>query len=320
MRAPAYVVAGRRNARLSRDSGERDSGMKRKKKNAAPFHGSQIEDYCMIGDCETAALVSREGSIDWLCWPNFSSGACFAALLGTREHGYWNISPAGEVKTVRRHYKAHTLVVETTFETEEGEVCLVDFMPPRADHSHVVRMVRGVRGGVTMQMDLAIRFDYGRTIPWVTSRDQTSGDHELRAIAGSHMVVLRTAAPLRGEGMTTRSEFTVGAGETVSFTLTSMSSLEKIPPAQASDAALKETEDFWQEWNRRNKYSGPYAEAVERSLMTLKAMTYRPSGGIVAAVTASLPEKIGGVRNWDYRYCWLRDTAFTLLVLMQAGY
>lgn len=269
----------------------------------------------MIGDCETAALVSREGSIDWLCWPSFSSAACFAALLGTRDHGFWKISPVRRVKAVRRQYEAHTLVAETTFETKDGEVCLVDFMPPREKHSHVVRMVRGVRGKVAMEMELAIRFDYGRTIPWVTSED-----NGLHAIAGPDMVVLQTEAPLRGEGMTTRSEFTVRAGETVSFTLTSLSSMEKVPVAPNAKAMLKETRNFWSEWNGRNKYRGPYAEAVERSLMTLKAMTYRPSGGIVAAVTTSLPEKIGGTRNWDYRYCWLRDTAFTLMVLMQAGY
>jgi GH15 family glucan-1,4-alpha-glucosidase len=295
--------------------GRRETVAQQQKKGAGPLHGSLIEDYCMIGDCETAALVSRGGSIDWLCWPNFSSAACFAALLGTRDHGYWKIAPAGKVKAVRRQYEEHTLVVETTFETKDGEVCLVDFMPPRERHSHVVRMVRGVRGKVAMEMDLTIRFDYGRTIPWVTSTD-----HELRAIAGSDMVVLQTEAPLRGEGMSTRSEFTVRAGEMVSFTLVNLSSLEKIPPARPAGEALKCTQSFWKEWNGRNKYRGPYAEAVERSLMTLKAMTYRPSGGIVAAVTTSLPEKIGGTRNWDYRYCWLRDTAFTLLVLMQAGY
>ena len=220
-----------------------------------------------------------------------------------------------KVKATRRRYEERTLVVETTYETRGGEVYVIDFMPPRAEHSHVVRMVRGVRGKVAMEMDLAIRFDYGRTIPWVTSKD-----HELRAIAGSDMVVLRADAPLFGEGMTTRSKFTVRAGETVSFTLTSVSSLEKVPPAEPAENALKETREFWKEWSGKNKYSGPYADAVNRSLITLKAMTYRPSGGIVAAVTASLPEKIGGTRNWDYRYCWLRDTAFTLLVLMQAGY
>ena len=279
------------------------------------MHGSLIEDYCMIGDCETAALVSREGSIDWLCWPNFSSGACFAALLGTRDHGFWQIAPVGEVKAIRRQYEAHTLVVETTFETKEGAVCVIDFMPPRKKHSHVVRIVRGVRGRVPMQMDLAIRFDYGRTIPWVTSTD-----HELRAIAGDDMVTLRTKVRLRGEGMTTRGNFTVRKGETVSFTLTNSPSLDKAPAEPQAEKALTGTQRFWKQWSRKNKYRGPYAEAVERSLITLKAMTYKPAGGIVAAVTTSLPERIGGSRNWDYRYCWLRDTAFTLLILMQAGY
>jgi GH15 family glucan-1,4-alpha-glucosidase len=287
----------------------------RKKKSARRLHGSLIEDYCMIGDCETAALVSREGSIDWLCWPNFSSAACFAALLGTRDHGFWQIAPVGEVKAIRRQYEAHTLVVETTFETKEGEVCVIDFMPPRKKHSHVVRIVRGVRGRVPMQMDLAIRFDYGRTIPWVTSTD-----HELRAIAGDDMVTLRTKVRLRGEGMTTRGNFTVRKGEIVSFTLTNSPSLDKAPAEPQAEKALTRTQRFWKQWSRKNKYKGPYAEAVERSLITLKAMTYKPAGGIVAAVTTSLPERIGGSRNWDYRYCWLRDTAFTLLILMQAGY
>ena len=287
----------------------------RKKKSAKPLHGSLIEDYCMIGDCETAALVSREGSIDWLCWPSFSSAACFAALLGTRDHGFWQIAPVGEVKAVRRQYEAHTLVVETTFETKEGEICLIDFMPPRKKHSHVVRIVRGVRGRVPMQMDLAIRFDYGRTTPWVTSTD-----HELRAIAGDDMVTLRTKVKLRGEGMTTRGKFTVRKGEAVSFILTNSSSLDKAPAEPQAEKALAQTQRFWKQWSVKNKYKGPYAEAVERSLITLKAMTYRPAGGIVAAVTTSLPERIGGSRNWDYRYCWLRDTAFTLLILMQAGY
>jgi GH15 family glucan-1,4-alpha-glucosidase len=286
-----------------------------KEMSTKPLHGSLIEDYSMIGDCETAALVSREGSIDWLCWPNFSSPACFAALLGTRDHGFWKIAPAGEVKTTRRQYRAHTLIVETTFETEEGEVCLIDFMPPRDEHSHVVRMVRGVRGSVAMQMDLTIRFDYGRTIPWVTSLEDG-----LRAIAGSDMVTLRTKAQLRGVGMSTLSEFTVKEGETMSFTLTNSSSMAEAPPVLTVDKALDETESYWKEWSGRSTYDGPYAAAVERSLMILKALTYKPSGGIIAAVTTSLPEKIGGERNWDYRYCWLRDTAFTLLVLMQAGY
>jgi GH15 family glucan-1,4-alpha-glucosidase len=287
----------------------------RTREKHAGLHGSRIEDYCLIGDLETAALVSREGSIDWLCWPDFSSGACFAALLGTRDHGYWKISPAGKVKAIRRQYQTGTLVVETTFETKDGEVCLTDFMPPRDDHSRVVRRVRGVRGKVAMQMDMAIRFDYGRTIPWVTT-----ADHELRGVAGSDMVVLRTKAPLRGEGMSTRSEFTVSEGETVDFTLVNLSSMEEVPAEWPAAEALAETQTFWSEWTQKNRYEGKYAEAVARSLITLKAMTYRLAGGIVAAVTTSLPERIGGARNWDYRYCWLRDTSFTLLVLMQAGY
>ena len=244
----------------------------------------------MIGDCETAALVSREGSIDWLCWPNFSSGACFAALLGTRENGYWKIAPKGKVKGSSRRYEGHTLVAETTFTTSRGEVVVTDFMLPRGRHSHLLRVVRGVRGRVAMRMELALRFDYGRTIPWVTSK----GD-ELRAVSGPDMVVLRTKAPLRGEGMKTVSDFTVGPGQKVVFTLSYGSSLE-VPPARVdSQKALAQTREYWKRWSRRSKYRGAYAEAVERSLMTLKALTYRPSGGIVAAVTTSLPERIGGL-------------------------
>src|ERR1700733_5576766 len=231
------LLAGKNAAKERRDT------VAGQKKSAGPLHGSLIEDYCMIGDCETAALVSREGSIDWLCWPTFSSAACFAALLGTRDHGFWQIAPAGKVKAVWRQYQAHTLVVETTFETEDGEVCLIDFMPPREKHSHVVRIVRGIRGRVAMQMDLAIRFDYGRTIPWVTSTD-----HELRAIAGEDMVTLRTKVPLRGVGMTTRGKFTVRKGEMVSFSLTNSSSLEKAPAEPQAEKALAQTQRFWEQW------------------------------------------------------------------------
>jgi GH15 family glucan-1,4-alpha-glucosidase len=287
-------------------------------KGSARLHGSAIEDYALIGDCETAALVSREGSIDWLCWPTFSSPACFAALLGTCDNGFWKIAPAGKVKLSRRQYLEGTLIVETVFETAGGAVCVTDFMPPRQHHSQLVRMVRGVRGRVKMRMDLALRFDYGRTVPWVTSGGDKDG--EWRAVAGSDMVVLRTKAPLRGEDQTTASEFTVRKGETVSFTLTYCSSLEKVPAESSAKRALTETQTFWLRWLKKSKYRGEYAAAVSRSLMTLKALTYRPTGGIVAAVTTSLPEKIGGSRNWDYRYCWLRDTAFTLLVLLRAGY
>jgi GH15 family glucan-1,4-alpha-glucosidase len=285
------------------------------------LHGAAIEDYALIGDCETAALVSRDGSIDWLCWPTFSSPACFAALLGTRDHGFWRIAPKGKVKRSRRQYKEGTLIVETFFETAGGEVCVTDFMPPRRRHSQLMRIVRGVRGKVRMQMDLAVRFDYGRTVPWVTSGAHSKSSYgEWRAVAGSDMVVLQTKAALKGEDHTTSSEFVVGKGETMAFTLTYCSSLEKTPPKLSTTRALAQTQSFWTHWLGKNTYSGEYAAAVARSLMTLKALTYRPTGGIVAAVTTSLPEKIGGTRNWDYRYCWLRDTAFTLMVLLRAGY
>jgi GH15 family glucan-1,4-alpha-glucosidase len=284
-----------------------------------PLHGAAIEDYALIGDCETAALVSKECSIDWLCWPTFSSGACFAALLGTCDHGFWKIAPKGKVTANRRQYREGTLIVETLFETAGGEVCVTDFMPPRRRHSQLVRMVRCERGRVAMRMDLAIRFDYGRTVPWVTT-SEVKGECELRAVAGPDMVVLQTKAPLRGEDHSTFSEFTLRKGETIAFTLTYCSSLEKVPKETVCAKALADTQSYWTRWAKQGTYRGEYAEAVTRSLMTLKALTYRPTGGIVAAATTSLPEKIGGARNWDYRYCWLRDTAFTLLVLLLAGY
>lgn len=284
-----------------------------------PLHGAAIEDYALIGDCETAALVSREGSIDWLCWPSFSSSAVFAALLGTCDHGFWKISPAERATKNWRQYRKDTMIVETHHRTDEGEVCVVDFMPIRnrtgGRHSQVVRIVQGVSGSVRMRMELSVRFDYGRTVPWVTS-----GDGTWRAVAGSDMVVLETEATLEGKDHSTASEFTVGEGETMPFVLTYASSLEKAPAGAAPEQALARTESFWTKWAGRNKYRGEYAEAVSRSLMTLKALTYRPTGGIVAAVTTSLPEEFGGERNWDYRYCWLRDTSFTLLGMLRAGY
>ena len=286
---------------------------------APPLHGAAIEDYALIGDCETAALVSRGGSIDWLCWPTFASGACFAALLGTAEHGFWRIAPQGKIKSSRRTYRNETLIVENVFETAGGEVCVTDFMPPRTGHSQLVRIVRGERGAVRMHMDLAIRFDYGRTVPWVTSIEDR-GDCILRAVAGPDMVVLRTKVPLTGKDHITVSDFTVNAGETVCFTLTYCSSLDPVPDPHPEHELLAGTEAFWSEWISKSTYKGDYADAVSRSLMTLKALTYRPSGGIVAAPTTSLPEALGGSRNWDYRYCWLRDTSFTLLVLLRAGY
>jgi GH15 family glucan-1,4-alpha-glucosidase len=292
------------------------------KKKKLPLHGARIEDYAVIGDCETAALVSRDGSIDWLCWPNFASGACFAALLGTAENGYWRICPSDKVLSISRKYQPGTMIVETTFITEDGEVCLTDFMPPRGEHSDVVRIVTGVRGKVKMHMDLVLRFDYGLTIPWVTKHED-----ELRAVAGPNMAVLRSqclqgkeAKITHGEGLTTVSDFILREGDKVCFTLTYASSIEEVPEPIKVEQALRETHDYWCEWSDRSTYKGEHHEAVQRSLMTLKVMTYRPTGGIVAAVTAGLPEQIGGERNWDYRYCWLRDTSFTLLVLMRAGY
>ncbi len=292
------------------------------KAKSGPLHAARIEDYAMIGDCRTAALISKEGSLDWLCWPNFSSVACFASLLGTKDHGYWSLSPKGKVKHRARQYRRQTMVLETEVETSGGKVRLTDFMPVGRDHSHVIRTVEGLEGEVGMRMELAIRFDYGRTVPWVTRHKKA-----LQAIAGDNMVVLRSSASsgreieLSAQDMTTVAEFAVHKGEKVSFVLTYMSSLEEIPKVPAEGHALVETERFWKEWMAQgNTYEGPHRDMVERSLLTLKALTYTRSGGIVAAVTAGLPEEIGGVRNWDYRYCWLRDTAFTLLVLIQAGF
>jgi GH15 family glucan-1,4-alpha-glucosidase len=320
-----YMAEGKRanGRRTGKSVGPRRAGSAAHAAGAAGKAGigaaARIEDYALIGDCETAALVSREGSIDWLCWPTFASGACFAALLGTRDHGFWKIAPAGTVRANTRRYQEGTLIVETVFKTAGGEVCVTDFMPPRGKHSQLVRMVRGERGRVKMRMDLAIRFDYGRTVPWVTTSDGKDGC-ELRAVAGRNMAVLQTTAPLRGRDHTTYSEFTVRAGETVCFALTYCTSLEQTPAWISSDSALTGTKSYWKRWLDKGTYRGEYAAAVQRSLITLKAMTYKPTGGIVAAATTSLPEEIGGVRNWDYRYCWLRDTSFTLLVLLRAGY
>lgn len=303
----------------SRGKSRQRSSVDKAQQAEEPLYGARIEDYGLIGDCETAALVSNEGSIDWLCWPNFSSDACFAALLGTRDHGFWKIAPSAAVKSKRRQYRKDTLIIDTTFETSGGEVCVTDFMPPRGKHSQLVRIVRGVRGKVRMSMELALRFDYGRTVPWVTSTDE-DGHCELRAVAGPDMAVLRASAPLRGIDHATRSEFTVAEGEQVLFTLTYCSSLENTPKPASEAELLEQTEQFWASWAKKARYTGEYRDQVMRSLITLKAMTFRPTGGIVAAITTSLPEEIGGSRNWDYRYCWLRDTSFTLLVLLHAGY
>ena len=276
---------------------------------------AKIEEYALIGDCQTAALVDTNGCIDWLCWPDFSSDACFAALLGTKENGRWRLSPQdGEWRTSRR-YRDHTLILETTFEGEDSVVRLIDFMPLRGKNSHVVRIVEGVRGESKMRMELALRFDYGRTVPWVTRIK-----HGIRAIAGPNLAVLRSSVKLRGENLTTLADFTVDEGDREWFTLSYGVSYEEHPTEIKALPALKETEEFWSAWSARLEYDGKYREDVERSLITLKAMTFFPTGGIIAAVTTSLPEAIGGVRNWDYRFCWLRDTTFTLLALANGGY
>jgi len=276
----------------------------------------RIEDYALIGDCETAALVGIDGSIDWLCWPRFDSSACFSALLGTPEHGRWKLAPANRGAGATRQYRKGTLILETEFQTEEGAVTIIDFMPLRERQSDLLRLVRGRRGRVRMQMELFLRFDYGQAVPWVTRMD----DGSLRAIAGPNMVILRTSAPLRGENLKTVSEFTVDEGETVPFVLTYSASHLELPEPINPETALEKTEAFWREWTGRCTYRGPWAEAVQRSLITLKALTYWPTGGILAAPTTSLPEWLGGRRNWDYRFCWLRDASFTLWALMTSGY
>ncbi|HJU65773.1 MAG TPA: glycoside hydrolase family 15 protein [Gemmatimonadaceae bacterium] len=276
----------------------------------------RIEDYALLGDCETAALVSKDGSVDWLCWPRFDSAACFAALVGGAEHGRWRIAADHDGARIRRRYRPNTLILETDIETEEGAVTLIDFMPPRGEASDLVRLVVGRRGQVAMCTELVLRFGYGSIVPWVTRMD----DGALRAIAGPDMVVLRTNVRLQGERLTTTGRFIVAAGETASFVMT-YSASHLTPPRPVDPAvALAQTEQFWVEWSSRCTYRGGWSEAVLRSLLTLKALTHRLTGGIVAAPTTSLPERIGGVRNWDYRHCWLRDATLSLLALMDAGY
>jgi GH15 family glucan-1,4-alpha-glucosidase len=273
-----------------------------------------IEDYALIGDTHTAGLVSRDGSIDWLCLPRFDSPACFAALLGDRSNGRWRLAPAGGVREVRRRYQGDTLVLETEHRTEDGVVRVVDCMPPRQSDPDLARVVEGVRGRVRMRMELTIRFDYGSIVPWVR---HVGG--ALHAIAGPDSVWLRTPVPVRGENWTTLADFTVAEGERVPFMLTWHASHRPAPRRIDPVRALGDTEAWWGQWASSIDYAGGWQDAVIRSLLTLKALTYAPTGGIVAAPTTSLPEQLGGVRNWDYRYCWLRDATFTLSALMLAG-
>ena len=276
----------------------------------------RIGDYALIGDCETAALVGRDGSIDWLCWPRFDSDACFAALLGTPNHGRWLIAAQDGTARVTRRYQPNTLILETRFESANGAATLLDFMPGHQTGSSIVRLIIGERGSITMRTELVIRFGYGATVPWMIKLDD--GTH--RAIAGPDMVLLRTTVPLRGEDFKTIGEFTVGAGETVPFSLTYSPSHLPIPTAENPLAQLAATQKFWLNWTAKSRVSGRWAELVNRSLITLKALTYSRTGGMVAAPTTSLPEHIGGSRNWDYRYCWLRDATLTLLALLNSGY
>lgn len=276
----------------------------------------KIENYALIGDCETAALVGRNGSIDWLCWPAFDSDACFAAILGTHKNGRWLVAPSADVTRISRRYLGDTLILETRFETKSGTVALIDFMPPRGKASDIVRLVRGVTGTVKMRMELVIRFGFGIDVPWVRRGE----DRSLLAVAGHDMTVLRTPVETRGQDLTTVAEFVVNAGETVPFVLTYGPSHLDPPEPIDPEIAFQETETFWKEWCSHCTRDGDYHDLILRSLITLKALTFAPTGGIVAAPTTSLPEKLGGARNWDYRFCWLRDATFTLLALMNSGY
>lgn len=276
---------------------------------------ARIEDYGLIGDTQTAALVSTEGSIDWLCFPRFDSGACFAALLGHPNHGRWRITPGDHVRTVVRRYRGPSLILETEFTTDSGTVRLIDFMPIRGTEPDVVRIVEGVAGDVPVQMELIVRFDYGSIVPWVRNIDGL-----WTATAGPDSLSLKTPVPLKGVNFATRSDFRVKAGQRVPFVLTWVPSHQRPRALPDPEAALDETLAWWTEWATHFKYEGRWKEQVLRSAITLKGLTFAPTGGIVAAATTSLPEKIGGVRNWDYRFCWLRDATFTLYSLINCGF
>ena len=276
----------------------------------------RIEDYGLIGDCETAALVGLDGSIDWLCWPRFNSDACFAALLGTRENGHWLIAPKTPDVRVTRRYRPNTLILETRFEMETGVATLIDFMPIRDDYSNIVRLVVGETGEVPMHFELILRFGYGAIVPWVSRLDEAT----VSAVAGPDMVIVHSPIRLHGQGLTTIGDFSVAAGQRIPFVLTHCASHKPPPKPIDVEATLRRTERFWTGWTGKCSYRGPLSDQVLRSLITLKALTYAPTGGIVAAPTTSLPEHIGGVRNWDYRFCWLRDATMTLLALMNCGY
>ncbi|MFC8800424.1 glycoside hydrolase family 15 protein [Promicromonospora sp. NPDC057138] len=279
----------------------------------------RIEDYGIVGDLQTAALIGRDGSIDWMCLPRFDSPACFAALLGSDEHGSWRLGPEAGGECTSRRYRDGTLVLETEWDRPEGRVRVIDLMPPRSHQADVVRIVEGISGSVPMTTELRLRFDYGNVVPWITQDGAA-----LRAVAGPDSVRLDTAVEMTRDdvagGSVLRARFTVGPGERVPFVLTYHASYEATKDPVEADGALRDTEEFWQSWIAGSSYAGPWADAVHRSLITLKALTYAPTGAIAAAATTSLPEEIGGARNWDYRYCWLRDAAFTLQALVGTGF
>jgi len=274
-----------------------------------------IADYAVLGDTRTAALVGRDGSIDWLCLPRFDAAACFAALLGEARHGRWSIAPADDVVRTARRYREGTLVLETEFTTASGAVRIVDCMPPAESIPNVLRLVEGISGEVSMRMELIIRFDYGRIVPWVRRLEGA-----LVAVAGPDALALHTPVEVRGEDLTSTAAFVVKAGECVPFVLSWYPSHQEPPPALDIAATIAAAESWWRDWSSRCVYRGQWHDAVVRSLIVLKALTYAPTGGIVAAVTTSLPERLGGERNWDYRYCWLRDATFTLYALMLGGF
>src|SRR2546423_2924396 len=275
----------------------------------------KIEDYAFWSDTQPGALVGRDGSVDWLCFPRFDSDACFAALLGDRENGRWSFIPTEEITATRRRYRDGSLILETEIETASGAIRLIDFMPPRGKNPDIVRIVEGLKGSVELKMELIIRFEYGRVVPWVRKRND-----DLEAIAGPDGLILRTPIETRGEDLTTVAKFTVAKGDRVPFVLTWFASHRDPPKKVNADHALRDTELFWTKWTKQFKRENRWRDAVMRSLIVLKGLTYAPTGGLVAALTTSLPEQIGGFRNWDYRYCWLRDAALILLVLMRAGY
>ncbi|HVW75771.1 MAG TPA: glycoside hydrolase family 15 protein [Rhizomicrobium sp.] len=277
---------------------------------------ARIEDYAMIGDCRTAAIICRNGAIDWLCLPRFDSEACFAALLGDKNNGRWLIEPAAKNFTSRRAYRGESLILETTFTTRTGTAKVIDFMPPGTPDCCIVRIVECLSGHVDMRTELAIRFDYGVTIPWVSRRDRRT----LTAVAGPHLLTFRTRAEVHGENMHSVAEFSLKRGEAMQFVLAYGESFKPVPMSIDGFIALDETDRFWRTWSSACQVKGKWRNAIMRSLLTLKGLSYAPTGGIVAAVTTSLPEKIGGARNWDYRYCWLRDATFTLMAFLRAGF